>query len=252
MATRVQDLQVRPMRGRGRPNGGRQQAVAQRNGQPVMDMASQYFAPERQWLTQRGPQLAKLAQQVKMVTALVNAEKQFFDTFGAVNPVVTPTGQTLNLIPEGDDSQGRQGRSIRAKEISVRLNFYSATAATASQAVRVILIKDNLPQGSVVNVGTIFQGGVAGVNNMPALDVQQGRFKWLFDETFTLGILAGGQDAKVIHFDLKLDHHINFIGSTGAVASIGQGSLILFVLTDTVSGNASTGAYYSRLRYYDN
>lgn len=248
----MRDLQIKPMRGRGRQQGRLPSYANDGTMKSVQDFSSQYFAPERQWLTQRGPQIAKLAQQVKMVTALVNAEKQFFDTSGNANPVLVPTALSLNLIAEGDDTQGRQGRSIRAKEIAVRMHFYSGVAATTSSTVRVFLVKDNDPRGVVPNVGTLFQSGTASVDGMPVLDTLQGRFKWLFDETFTLGLLSGGNDSKVLHLDLKLDHHINFIGSTGAVASLGQGALFLYVLTDITATNASTGAFYSRLRYYDN
>lgn len=212
----------------------------------------QWFAPERQYLAARDAEIQRLKQGLKMVTAIVNAEKQFYDVAGSVNPVVTPTAQCLTAVPEGDDDGNRQGRSIRVKQLSVRLNFYSATASTNSQVVRVFIVKDNLPNGTVPSVGSLFEGGTQGILNMPVLDAQQGRFKWIYDETFTLGTVAGGQDAKVIVIDQKLDHHVAFIGSTGTTASAGQGTLWMFVLTDTISGNASTGAFYSRIRYYDN
>jgi hypothetical protein len=237
---------------RGKRRGQRRDTGMQLARQAAAAVPSEYFAPERQWVAQRGPQIARVAQQVKMLTALVNAEKQFYDVSGNVNPVVAPTAQYLNGIAEGDDSQGRQGRSIRAKELDIRMNFYSATAATGSCTVRVFIVKDNLPQGSVPSVGTLFQGGTQGVNNMAVLDTNQGRWKWLYDETFVLGTLAGGQDAKVIDVTLKLDHHIQYVGATGATASAGAGTLWLFVLADTIAVGAPSGAFYSRLRYYDN
>lgn len=236
--------------------GKRRQNRSQNGRQLIQSAAAavpqEYFAPERQWIAQRGPQIARVAQQVKMLTALVNAEKQFYDVSGNINPVVTPTAQFLCGIVEGDDSQGRQGRSIRAKEIQVRMNFNSAAAATGTATCRVFIVKDNLPQGAVPGVATLFQGGAQGVNNMPVLDTNQGRFKWLYDETFVLGTVGGGQDSKVISIDLKLDHHIFYIGATGATASAGAGTLWLFCLCDSVAANAPTGAFYSRLRYYDN
>lgn len=213
---------------------------------------AEYFAPERAWLAQRGPQLAALSSQVKMLTALVNAEKQFVDVSGNVNPSIAPVGQYLTGVAEGDDTQGRQGRSIRVKELDIALHFYSATAATTSQSVRVFVVKDNLPQGSVPSVGTLFEGGVASVDAMPVLSTNQGRFKWLFDEVFQLGTLAGGNDAKYVRIRQKLDHHVDYIGTTGGTTSAGAGTLWLYVLTDTTAGNASTGTFYSRVRYYDN
>lgn len=233
-------------------NGSRRQRAGQLARTAAAAVPAEYFAPERRWLTERGPQLARLAQQVKMVTAIVNAEKQFFDVAGNINPVVTPTAQSLNSIAEGDDTQGRSGRTIRAKELDIRLHFYSATAATTSTTVRVFVVKDNSPNGSVPAVGTLFQGGTAGVDGMPVLDILQGRYKWMYDETFTLSSVAGGSDAKVINISMALDHHISFIGAAGSTATLGQGTLWLFALCDITATNAATGAFYSRLRYYDN
>lgn len=232
--------------------GNRRQQARQLVGQAAAAVPPEYFAPERRWLSERGPQLARLAQQVKMVTAIVNAEKQFFDVSGNVNPVITPTAQSLCSIAEGDDTQGRAGRTIRAKELEVRLHFYSAAAATTPTSVRVFVVKDNSPAGSVPAVGTLFQGGTASLDGFPVLDTLQGRFKWMFDETFTLDTVAGGGAAKVMHINMALDHHISYIGTTGSTASLGQGTLWLFVLCDITATNAATGTFYSRLRYYDN
>ncbi len=248
MAQNIVSANQRPLGARQRRRRNDMQVAAS----PPLAPPAQWFAPERQYLSARDAEIRRIRGMATQALALVNAEKQFYDVSGSVNPVVTPTAQCLNAIPEGDDDGNRQGRSIRAKELEVRLNFYSATAATNSQVVRVFIVKDNMPQGAVPSVGTLFEGGTQGILNMPILDSQQGRFKWIYDETFTLGAVTGGQDAKVIVIKQKLDHHIAFIGSTGTTASVGQGTLWLFVLTDTISGNASTGAFYSRLRYYDN
>lgn len=245
MAQQVTNTNVRPMRQR----GNRRAQVAR---ELAASVPAEYFAPERRWIAERGPQIARVAQQVKMLTAIVNAEKQFYDVGGSVNPAVTSTAQLLTGIPESDDTQARQGRSIVAKELEVRLNFYSATAATTSQTVRVFVIKDNSPNGAVPGVAGLFQGGAQSVNGLPVLDQNQGRFKWLFDETFVLSTLSGGSDAKVLAINLKLDHHIYYVGTAGATTAAGQGTLWLYVLADQVATNASTGVFYSRLRYYDN
>lgn len=235
-----------------RQPGNRRRAAGVVARQAAAAVPEEYFQPERQWLAKRAPDLARLAAQVKMVTAIVNAEKQFYDVSGNVNPVTTPVAQCLNSIAEGDDTQGRAGRTIRAKELEMRLHFYSATAATTSTTVRVFIVKDNSPQGSVPAVGTLFQGGTPSLDGLPVLDTQQGRFKWLYDDTFVLGTVAGGDSGHVLYINMKLDHHINFVGSTGTTASVGQGTLWLFVLCDIIATNAATGTFYSRLRYYDN
>lgn len=244
MAQSSTDLQSRPRRG-GRRN-------RQAPSRPAPPVASQYFAPERRYLTERGPEIARLAAQVRNVTALVNAEKKFFDVVGSVSPAIVPVAVPLTLIPEGDDTQGRAGRSILAKSLAVRLHAQSQSAATVTQFVRVFMVKDNDPRGAAPVVGTLFQGGVATIDGMPVLDTSQGRFKWLFDETFVLGTLAGGQDGKVLNFEIKMDSHIMFIGTTGTIASAGQGAVFLFVMADAVTSNLSNSTYYTRLRYYDN
>jgi hypothetical protein len=250
MADRQLTINTNPIRNgsKNRPRGDRRQMIRA----AAAAVPEEYFGPERKWLAQRGPDIARLAQQVKMVTAIVNAEKQFYDVSGNCNPVLTPVAQYLNGIAEGDDTQGRAGRSIRAKELTVRAHFYSSTAATTSSVIRFFIVKDNDPRGSVPSVGTLFQSGTASVDGLPVLDTQQGRYKWLYDETFLLGIVGGGNDSKIITLDMKLDHHINFIGTAAATASAGQGTLWLFVLADITATNSSTGQFYSRLRYYDN
>lgn len=210
----------------------------------------EYFAPERQWLQQRGPTLNKAYNMAKMAVSLVNAEKQFYDVSGNLNPVLVPTPQYLCGIPQGDDDQTRNGNTIRAKELDVRMHFYAGSAATSNITVRVFIVIDNDPRGVVPNVGTLFQGGTASVDGMPVLDLAQGRFKWIFDETFTLeGSAAAG--GKVVIVQQKLDRHINYTGTTGATASCGAGAIFLYCLTD-IATPSPTGTFYSRLRYYDN
>lgn len=236
---------IRGRKGRNRGQGRGQMVAAQAAA------AGDWLGPERAWAAARGPQISRVVQQVKMLTALVNAEKQFKDTTGSVNPALVPIGQYLNGVAEGDDTQGRQGRSIRAKELEVRLHFYSSTAATSSCTVRVFIIKDNDPAGTVPTTGLLFEG-IPTVDGLPTLSSRQGRFKWIFDEVFTLGTLAGGNDTKVLRISMKMDHHISFIDTTGATSGAGQGSLFMYVMADQVTTNQPSGAYYCRLRYYDN
>lgn len=246
MASNVVSLNKRPMQQR--------RTRRNRNGAALAAAApppTRYFEPERAYLTARDAEIRRVGAMAKQALSLVNSEKNFLDVSGSVNPVVTPTAQCLTAIAQGDDDGQRQGSSVRAKSIDIRLNFYSATAATNSQVVRVFIVKDNLPNGTVPTTAQVFQTS-PGILAFPTLDTQQGRFTWLYDEMFTLGTVAGGQDAKVLVISQKLDHVINYISSAGTTAAAGQGTLWLFVLTDTVSGNASTGAFYSRLRYYDN
>lgn len=245
MAQNVVSVNKRPMQQRRNRRGPRAAALA------PAPAPAQYFAPERAYLSARDAELRRVAGMAKQALALVNSEKQFYDVGGSVNPVVSPTGQCLTAVPQGDDSSNRQGDTIRVKQLEVRLNFYSATAATNSQVVRVIIVKDNFPNGTVPSLGTLFEG-FPGILAMPVLNNQQGRFIWIYDEFFTLGTVAGGQDAKVITISQKMDHVVSYLSSAGTTAAAGQGTLWLYVFTDTVSGNASTGAFYSRIRYYDN
>lgn len=236
---------------RGRPyqrqRGDRRQLVRT----AAAAIPQEYFAPERQWLQQRGPTLNKAYNMAKMAVALVNAEKQFYDISGNLNPVLVPTPQYLCGIAQGDDDQTRNGNTIRAKELDVRMHFYSGSGSTSSITVRVFIVIDNDPRGVVPNVGTLFQGGTASVDGMPVLDLAQGRFKWIYDETFVLEAAAGGSSGKVIVVSQKLDRHINYTGTTGATASAGAGAIFLYCLTDIVTPSP-TGTFYSRLRYYDN
>lgn len=242
MAQNLNTVSVKPKRARGERRQALSSAAAR--------IPQQYFAPERRWLVERGPQIAAATAMARQALSLVNSEKNFYDVSGNLNPTISGAPQLLTGMPAGDDSQMRSGRKVRAKELAIKVHFYSATAATTSQTVRVLVIKDNDPRGTAPALSSIMQA--VSVDGMPILDQNQGRFKWLYDEVFVLGPLAGGQDAKVLNIDLAMDHEIEYVSTAAGVGSASKGAIFLYSLTDLTATNSSTGSYYSRLRYRDN
>lgn len=192
----------------------------------------------------------KILQDIRFLKSIVNAEKNYLDTSAAMSGAVTPSAVLLTGIAEGDDVATRHGRSLKCAGFEFRYHAISATAATTPQVLRMILIKDNDPNGAAP---TITQVLVASTVDSPAnLAAFQGRFEILYDQQFVLGTVAGSDGGVVIDVELPLKHHISFIGTGATVASSGQGNLFAFCMADQVATNPSAGAFYSRLRFYDN
>lgn len=192
----------------------------------------------------------KLLQDVRFLKNLVNAEKNFVDVSAAMNPAVTPAAVLLTPLGQGDDIGMRQGRSVKCAGFEFRYHAISATAATTPQVVRMIVVKDNDPNGVAP---TITQVLVASTVDTPKnLAAFQGRFEILYDQVFALGTITAENSTLVVDLELPLKHHIEFIGTGATVASSGAGNLFAFCMADQVATNASAGAFYARTWFYDN
>lgn len=192
----------------------------------------------------------KIMSDLRFLKSIVNAEKNYYDATASLNPAVTPAGQCITAPPEGDDVANRTGRSIKSAGIDVRVQVLSATAATTPQFVRCLLVKDNDPAGVAPSIAAILTS--SSVNSPLALDNDQERFSLLYDRTFVLPLISGGDGGLVIDMSIPISHHIFFVGTAAGASSAGKGNLFLYLMADQVATNISTGLYYSRLRYYDN
>jgi hypothetical protein len=191
----------------------------------------------------------KLMSDIRFLKNIVNAEKNFFDTAASINPAVTPTAQCLNLIAQGDDVQQRSGRSIKLAGVDVRYHALSNIAATVPQFLRIIVVQVKDPSGSAPTIAGILQS--VSVDSPIQASVSQGQYTFLHDKLYVLPLYAAG-GGQVVDVTIPLKNHIEFIGTGAPLANVGNNSIFFFAMADQVANNASSGALYSRLHYYDN
>jgi hypothetical protein len=191
----------------------------------------------------------KLMNDVRFLKNLVNAEKNFFDTSTALNPATTPTAQCLNLIAQGDDVQQRSGRSIKLAGVDIRYHVSSPVAATTPQLVRFIVLQARDPNGAAPVIADVLQAVT--VDSPMQASTHQGQFTIHYDKLCVLPIIAAGGS---LIYDVKLDlkNHVEFIGTAAPIANVGNNALFVFAMADQVATNASAGAFYSRVWFYDN
>lgn len=119
--------------------------------------------------------------------------------------------------------------------------------ANATASVRVLLIRDNFCSGAAPAVTDVLQtASVLAPINITAFP---NRFKVLFDVRRDMSI--NGNEIVAVKKYSKDTNHVKFIGTSGAIASAGAGTLFLILLSDQAT-NKPTVDYYFRLRYVDN
>jgi len=89
------------------------------------------------------------------VASMVNAERNHFDTTTSPAPTTTGVLFPLELIPEGDDTQNRTGRSIKLAGLDIKWLFNSAAAATGTSNIRVMFIIDWWQAGTAPTITDI-------------------------------------------------------------------------------------------------
>lgn len=199
---------------------------------------------------------SKAYKTAKFVAGIVNAEKKYVDT--PYNNIQVDNSayvlNCLNLIGEGDDEINRNGRSIKAAFMNIRFIAY-LQASAASGVIRMALIRDNANTGSNPAMSDIFQtytGDLATIDYRNILSGSATRYDILWDKMFTLD--SNKNQRQVIQKYIKLDKHIHFIGTGATVASCGNGSYFLAMISTGVTASTTNIAVTGnvRLRYFDN
>lgn len=191
------------------------------------------------------------------VAGMVNAEKFHFDNQTVINPLsVSGDIFPLQLVPEGDDSTMRNGRSIKLEGLQVNSYFQSSTVGTGgafSVTARCIFFVDWWSNGVVPTVTDLLVSSE--VMSFRQVDsVSAKRFKVIMDKNILLTPQsAGDKSAYTLRRFFPLKHHLRFIGSTGTQASTGSGQVYCLVLCNgNVAVNAVSCTINTRTYYYDN
>ena len=185
---------------------------------------------------------------VKMLKGIVNAEKKTFDRDCSNLPDTTGSIQCLTDIAQGDDYNGREGRSILAKSLELFGNLNVGANNTDTFCRFIVFIDTNLQDSGTLPAVTDYltSASQAALRN-PNPNFMK-RFVTLMDTTVCVDEYNPNKQWR---FFKKLNHHIKFDGTAAADAS--QGAILLLTISNmTGAGNTPTSALRSRMRYYDN
>lgn len=179
------------------------------------------------------------------VKSLVNVEQKLLDT--AVDRSVSNTGHIdhVSAIAQGDGISNREGNSVKATLISMRLSGYIHASATNTQ-VRYMLVMDNQTvSDSTPAVDDILES----VNTRSFLDIARlGRFTILVDGHIPL-VASAANGAFYREHNIPLNNHIRFNGT--ASTDIQKNGLYFLTLSDQATNTPVVNTQI-RLRYVDN
>lgn len=158
----------------------------------------------------------------------------------------TPVINELTAIAQGDDYNGREGRSILAKSLYLRGYIQKNASATIS-VMRMIVVMDTMNQGTAPTWGDVFNSTdvsspLSPTNSGGAL----GRFKILYDKLYRL---TADTPTANLYVYRKLHHHIKYEG-TASTDTVRNAIYILSLSTEAT--NTVGRDIFSTLKFYDN
>lgn len=184
-------------------------------------------------------------------------EKKVVDTATAVYACsTTGTVTALNLAAQGTDYTQRVGR--KTTNVAVQLEGYIQPEDTTTNNCksRVLLIYDGQPNGALATIADIFTAATA--NAFMNLN-NRDRFRVLADVNCALGGISStatqsyAQSPSVhnvsIYRKINLDTIWN--NTTGVIASVGTGALLLVTIGDQAAGVATNFVGAARVRFVD-
>jgi len=191
-------------------------------------------------------------------------EKKFIDTTGTTNVPEVGTLSLLNPLGQGTSVITRIGQKIIIRSIDLRVRV-SAAPPSASPSlypnmVRVLLVWDNQPNGSLANASDIIEDLTAGTGVIsPQQKIYITRFRILWDKKFMLANMptADAVTAKLNDYDQyykKTRLQVGYADSNnGDITDIITGALYLLAVGQhSATANQGILEYFCRIRFYDN
>ncbi len=191
--------------------------------------------------------VAKLASDVYKMKKLMNVEVKRHDVSTNGNYVTAASGVTsaqLTAIDQGDTAIARDGNSVRATGLTLRVMTRIHASATSSLA-RAILVQSTFGEGVAPILSDVLQNS-SSVLSYQNIDQSRG-YKILMDRKL---VLDNEHEFKLIDKHFKLSQHLKYDGATGSTDHT-YGQIWLFLITDEAT-NVPSFAYESRLRFVDN
>lgn len=193
--------------------------------------------------------LNQLSKDVMMLKGLINVEFKTKDVTEDYDIISTPTLTLLNGLAKGDTWSSREGRSVRWKSLSCRLNISLDPAGATMVQSRVIFFIDKQPTGATPTAAQILQNTSNPINTPRNLDNRK-RFVILRDI-----VVSQDQSTNNIIFRkyfTNLDMKTIYDGSdNGDITDISSNALYCMTLSDVATAGPNIRAYH-RLRFLDN
>ena len=159
----------------------------------------------------------------------------------------------LTPIPQGDDISEREGDSIKVQSIELSGGVFRDPASTSNEAVRVMIVRDLQNQAAAPAASDILQTVGTAYAPFQPIDFLNGndinkRFTIVYDE---LTFVDSYHPTSIVHMKSNHDCHVFFRGTGSTVASSGNGTYFLVVISDTAT-NSANFYFTSRVRFTDN
>lgn len=161
----------------------------------------------------------------------------------------------LNSVAQGSAVDQRKGKQIAMKNLRLSYTLAKEQAATVPAFIRIVVVYDTQTNGAVVTDANLWEDSSNQVISFPNKEYTQ-RFQILYDRKYTFG----GQDAGslgegqyIINDNIQLKgRRVSYTDTSGAIATIATGSLILLAYSDGAStDNQVAMVGEARLYFYD-
>lgn len=206
--------------------------------------------------------IAKTALSTAMfVKSLINVEHKNVDITLSNSAAIGTTWNIacMTFMAQGDTDATRNGNSILAKSLNIKILLNAAAASTAGAECRFIIVRDKVSAGALPAVADLFDGGNSTVARYNP-DNAGSRFEFLADKTMAIGCTgtntAGGGDPaisptfKQTSLFRRLHGHCKFDGTTGAIGDTTTGHI--FFCWIATSATNPVALITSRFTYIDN
>lgn len=167
---------------------------------------------------------------------------------------IAPLVQHLNQVAQGTGEDERIGREYTIGSINFRAVITPTDSSTSFSHVRLALIWDKQPNGSLPLASHIFDDG-GNPMGFAELDNKY-RFKILCDKHYLMDRRSTSapeeltsKNQHLVEFYKRLNIRVRHSGVTGTIDSIVNGALLLLVSCDAATGDGVDVNYSSRIRF---
>lgn len=225
---------------------GRRRSVVPRQTQRIRKLSGQAPITRMERLASYAGTAGRIATAVSNMAGMINSEAKYVDVSvaGTVDTLGSYFGAILNTMAEGDDVSQRNGRTILAKDITIRGSVVCPSSG-APQVAGYALILDKKYAGTPSIWSQVFTGLDADApvdRNETDRYVILKRGWWSFSPNNTSR-----------HFKIYLSLkgiHVHFNGTAGT--NIDNNAIQLIAYSPLGVGNQPVVTGYSRFNYYDN
>lgn len=184
------------------------------------------------------------------IRKLINVEEKYVDLTGNPNFDYTGTAVYLSGLSQGDTVSTREGNSIKIQKIKFNYNLVWSTGLTQA---RVLIVRDLQNQGATITCNDVLESTGNVYAPLSMIDyingpLQNKRFSIVYDNMTTLDQY---HPVKSFQFESSHDCHVYFRDTGSTVASAGNGSYFLLIISNVLASTPNINFYW-RMEFTDN